>query len=361
MGPSPLEHITRGYFVHRSDQLGEFGAEINVDLDDPTAVQADIPVETGWNIVGVVDGGIDAGSISPIANTVFTWDPYGQSYSEPLGSGDLLRPLQGAWVFNPGDPYVATVEQLRFRSGPSVAPTPQPQAQPDWLASLHLDTADGQARRVEVGSAGLADASYDAMDIVTPPPPAARGYAEFYADVDGIAGRLARSIQPLGREGGEWALTARMPGEGTIRWDGAELPVGYRLTLEADGQRHDMLRRGEVALQGGSHALRVTLAWQAPQRTRLLTNYPNPFNPETWIPFELSAGSPVTVRIYDLGGRVMRRLDLGYRDAGYYTARADAAYWDGRNDVGERVASGVYFYELRAGAQQSLRRMVIHK
>jgi len=107
--------------------------------------------------------------------------------------------------------------------------------------------------------------------------------------------------------------------------------------------------------------LRVTLSWLAPGQTRLLANYPNPFNPETWIPFELSAASSVTVRVYDLNGQVVRRLDVGFREAGYYTGRADAAYWDGRNNAGERVASGVYFYELRAGAQQSLRRMVIHK
>ncbi len=366
VGSDPLEHVTRGYFVHRDGGLDWAGGEISVDLDDPTAVQADIPVATGWNIVGVVDGGIDVGSISSTLNTVFAYDVYNQSNpyaAGPMASGDLLYPYQGVWVFNPDADYIASVTQLRYRSGSAGSPAAEPQRRPllDWTVSLSLDTADGQARRVEIGGAELADKSYDALDIVTPPPPASATYAEFYANVDHIAGRLARSIQPAGRDGGEWELTARLAGDGVIRWDGAELPQGYRLTLHSDGARHDMLRRGEAVLGGGRHALRVTLEWVAPRQTRLLSNYPNPFNPETWIPFELSAASDVTVRIYDIGGKVMRRVDLGYRDAGYYTGRADAAYWDGRNELGERVASGVYFYELRAGTERSLRRMVVHK
>ena len=95
--------------------------------------------------------------------------------------------------------------------------------------------------------------------------------------------------------------------------------------------------------------------------TALLPNYPNPFNPETWLPFMLSEASEVTLRIYDTDGQAIRTLQLGAREAGSYASRYDAAYWDGRNQVGEPVASGVYFYELRAGAYRELRRMVILK
>ena len=86
-----------------------------------------------------------------------------------------------------------------------------------------------------------------------------------------------------------------------------------------------------------------------PSQTRVFPNYPNPFNPETWIPYHLAHAADVTLTIYDTKGTVVRRLDLGYQLAGYYTARSKAAYWNGCNASGESVASGVYFYQLRAG------------
>ncbi len=98
-----------------------------------------------------------------------------------------------------------------------------------------------------------------------------------------------------------------------------------------------------------------------PQQNRLLQNFPNPFNPETWIPYQLSEDSPVLVSIYDATGKLIRTLPLGYRSAGFYSSRERAAYWDGRNEIGESVASGVYFYQLQAGDYTDLRRMVILK
>ena len=103
------------------------------------------------------------------------------------------------------------------------------------------------------------------------------------------------------------------------------------------------------------------LASGLPTRSAALPNYPNPFNPETWIPFELAESSDVTVRVYDMRGHQVRRLDLGYLDAGRYHGRSAAAHWDGRNDIGEAVASGVYVYEVRAGSFVERRRMVIRK
>ena len=98
-----------------------------------------------------------------------------------------------------------------------------------------------------------------------------------------------------------------------------------------------------------------------PKQTVLLPNYPNPFNPETWIPYQLTDAADVEVTIYDPKGAVVRQLDLGHQSAGYYMDRTKAAYWDGRNESGELVASGVYFYQLRAGNYSATRRMVIVK
>ena len=103
------------------------------------------------------------------------------------------------------------------------------------------------------------------------------------------------------------------------------------------------------------------LAAMRPDETQLLANYPNPFNPETWIPYELADASDVMITIYDANGRIVRELRIGHQSAGYYTSKVRAAYWDGRNSVGEKVSSGVYFYQLTAGDHSYLRKMVILK
>ena len=98
-----------------------------------------------------------------------------------------------------------------------------------------------------------------------------------------------------------------------------------------------------------------------PKETLLLSNYPNPFNPETWIPYHLANPSNVLIIIYNVRGNVIRRLELGHQQAGYYTNRSRAAHWDGRNSVGELVASGVYFYTLTAGDFTATRKLLIRK
>ena len=99
----------------------------------------------------------------------------------------------------------------------------------------------------------------------------------------------------------------------------------------------------------------------SPQQDLLLQNYPNPFNPETWIPYQLSEDSPVSVSIYDTTGRLVRTLSLGFQSAGFYNSRERAAYWDGRNEIGERVASGIYFYQLTTPSFHQVKRMLILK
>ena len=103
------------------------------------------------------------------------------------------------------------------------------------------------------------------------------------------------------------------------------------------------------------------VAYEIPTETELLRNYPNPFNPETWIPYRLTEDAFVTLTIYDLSGQVVRTLDVGHRIAAVYESQSKAIYWDGRNGLGEQVASGVYFYHLTAGDYSATRKMVILK
>ena len=108
-------------------------------------------------------------------------------------------------------------------------------------------------------------------------------------------------------------------------------------------------------------SVELTVGDVRPQETVLAQNFPNPFNPETWIPYQLSASTEVSIQIYDVSGRLVRTLDLGWQPVGSYMTPSSAAYWDGRNAVGERVASGIYFYTLQTSDFAATRRMVILK
>ena len=118
---------------------------------------------------------------------------------------------------------------------------------------------------------------------------------------------------------------------------------------------------GSLIFQQGIANLHKLLASLIPKETMLYLNYPNPFNPETWIPYQLANPTEVTVFIYSANGTLIRTLALGYQPAGIYQSRNSAAYWDGTNEVGESVASGVYFYTLLAGEFKATRKMLVIK
>ena len=122
-----------------------------------------------------------------------------------------------------------------------------------------------------------------------------------------------------------------------------------RYTVTAEDVLHSRIQLAEL------------VAYKIPAETELLSNYPNPFNPETWIPYRLAEDANVTLTIYDLSGHFVRTLDVGHRIASAYESRSKAIHWDGKNGLDERVASGIYFYTLTAGDYSATRRMVILK
>ena len=130
------------------------------------------------------------------------------------------------------------------------------------------------------------------------------------------------------------------------------LPPAYRFKYNQWGDRVDLYRDGFAA---------PALSEAVPKETVLLSNYPNPFNPETWIPYQLSKPTEVTVTIYAADGTLVQTLALGHQPAGVYQSKSRAAYWDGKNAVGEPVASGVYFFTLKAGEFTATRKMLIRK
>ena len=124
-------------------------------------------------------------------------------------------------------------------------------------------------------------------------------------------------------------------------------PLRYAITTED-------VRRGRIELP-------ALVVQEIPTETKLLRNYPNPFNPETWIPYRLAQDAFVTLTIYDGNGQVVRTLDVGHQTAAVYESQSKAIYWDGRNEFDETVASGVYFYTLTAGGYSATRKMLILK
>ncbi len=115
----------------------------------------------------------------------------------------------------------------------------------------------------------------------------------------------------------------------------------------------------DATSQRGIRFLEQLLLTLTPKETALLANYPNPFNPETWIPYQLANPADVTLRIHAVDGSLVRTLSLGHKGVGVYQSRNRAAYWDGKNKLGEPVASGVYFYTLTAGDFTATRKMLI--
>ena len=118
---------------------------------------------------------------------------------------------------------------------------------------------------------------------------------------------------------------------------------------------------GSEMFKRGITNLEALLNSKVPTKTKLLLNYPNPFNPETWIPYQLAESANVTVMIYSMNGNPIRTLKLGHQSAGTYINKNQAAYWDGRNELGEQAASGVYFYTFTAGKFSATGKMLIRK
>ena len=174
------------------------------------------------------------------------------------------------------------------------------------------------------------------------------------ADVNGDG---AVNIQDLVLVAGELGTEAAAPSA----WHYTSGSVPARATVEQWLTQVYQLSLTDIRSQRGTLLLERLLAALVPKETTLLANYPNPFNPETWIPYQLAKPAKVTLHIYSVKGELVRTLALGYQPAGVYHSRNRAAYWDGRNPQGEPVASGIFFYTLTAGDFTTTRKMLIRK
>ena len=220
--------------------------------------------------------------------------------------------------------------------------------------------------------------------------------ARWTSQTEDVAAAPAISVEPIQEA---WAFVVSGHLEGKSAFDGYKVIVRNRRTdsvittsvrgdyfaaATADLARRSIIEVGDVievrVIGPGGNVESHTLSYKVtpedlanavlsirldsigkPKLTQLLQNFPNPFNPETWIPYQLETSADVTLQIYDTSGGIVRTLYLGFKPQGFYMTRATAAYWDGRNNMGEQVASGVYFYSLHTPDFSATRKMLILK
>ena len=140
--------------------------------------------------------------------------------------------------------------------------------------------------------------------------------------------------------------------------------VGDEISLQVLDSRGNPIgqpKRHRITPEQLANAYLLSMLNVLPTQTLLLPNYPNPFNPDTWLPYQLASISPVTIRIYNTKGQLIRILNLGNRKAGIYKSKDKAAYWDGKDSTGQLVSSGIYFYQFQADESSATRKMVITK
>ena len=251
------------------------------------------------------------------------------------------------------------------------------------LATLTLKVVDFKASRLTLSQVYLVDpdgkrweVTMENAAVTLPPEPA----EETVGDInrDGVVDILDLAIVSA-RFGQRGQNSADLNGDGLVdivdlvlvagAFDEAAAPSLYPQVLElftAADVRQWLVQAQQLSLTDATSLrgilfLEQLLAALIPKETVLLPNYPNPFNPETWIPYRLEEDASVTLTIYDGDGRIVRTLEVGHRVAAFYESRSKAIYWDGRNEIGEQVASGVYFYHLSAGDYSATRKMLILK
>jgi S-formylglutathione hydrolase FrmB len=265
------------------------------------------------------------------------------SYDTTLGKFVGFTPAASdeGFALNGGEGYIVNVPDggvvafagAAWANEPSVTAAPSVQASSAWAFVVSGSVLDG-----DLMSASDGDYTAVVKNLRT---------GEMFTESVDTSGYFAAAYADLNRraviEAGDRIEVAVMDSSGSI----VSGPFAHEVTL-------DSIRDAVVNV-------RLKLGAIIPAKSALLQNYPNPFNPETWIPYHLSDASPVMVRIYSASGQLIRTLDLGYRDAGVYASRSKAAYWDGRNENGEEVASAVYFYSITAGDFSATRKMIVKK
>jgi hypothetical protein len=223
---------------------------------------------------------------------------------------------------------------------------------PLWMADVTIQSGS-LAKTVEFGTEGSASGAYDVrLDRAAPPVPPTGGLnaffagdfggTDFYRDIRGLSDNL-------------WTLHVDAQSTVTLTWDVTAIPQDLAARIRVDGADVDMRTQNSINLTKGSHDLQVDVRI-VPKAFDLAQNYPNPFNPETNISYGLPEDATVVLKVYNVLGQEIRTLVSNQQIAGYHTVT-----WDGTNDYGEVVSTGVYIYRIAAGQYTATKRMILVK
>ena len=399
-----------GYFTRSTEDVDvDVGGSLN--KEDVT-----VPLDaSGWHAIGnpfVESVEIDSLEFSTgnssatfaqasenewIEETLHWWkiDSSHQDSYQPVTSDSLLEPWKGYWLKTNRDSLALTIPAPD--SLPDYPPSPgylmPPATKPvAWNAGPRIYGSDAPGRfdlKLTLYSAFASDLTttlgthpdarpgWDRLD--QSEPPALSRTVSAYFDHPGWknrSGRYNHDYQPALQMGEEraWSFvvyTDRQDAALTLSWQESiphipeDIALHFRRTDPISTDWQDMREVRSVRLHPDSRitriAFQVRARWPAVEQTALMPCFPNPSNPEVWIPYELAAEGPVEIHIFNLLGQQVRRLDLGVRPRGRYVSPARAAHWDGRNALGAPVSSGVYFCVLRADGFVAMRKLTILK
>jgi hypothetical protein len=395
---------SRGY--DRADTL-EFGigywfgaiedTQLTIDYQPGSSVECQL--KPGWNMVGSVSEDVPVENLTSdpdgvVLPIVYGWNPDERGYDKV----EEIRPGDGCWVGAISEATL-TIDSAAASAAPAapepvrpgyVLRPPRTRGSEGWESVITIQTRSMSSnvgaldstpvlhQELVFGMHPSASGRFDRLlDRPIPPLPATSSneMKQWVNDtlkaawvVEDPHFSLLDTSFVGDSSHASWELSVELPEPGELQW--RNLPTAYRCLLWYDGQ---VIRLGQedipispshrpcLSLPAGKHSLRLVLdAFDAlPKRTLLLANYPNPCNPETWIPYRLSEDGDVILTIYAASGREVRRFYLRNQLAGEYQGKTHAIHWDGRNQAGELVSSGVYFYSLQTAEVSQTSKLVI--